>query len=290
MKYVVFEAGSRAGFSTEMFFLDYVKANCNQEDVLYMVDDSVDVNQVQADAQIKRISYSEFLDLDKDDLMIFPADELTRQSKSYVNRLAENNSLSKVDYLYYYKMSVNQMLSKLTEGCVIKVPKTFDVSNVCVRPNTMSAGSKGIQLLDNVCITERISITNEYVVDVIRGDNDIKVYPREVVLKNGYDRMIKPLEESSDIGTAVKEFIMSAFPVNEGLFSGIFHLQIAKDLNGMLYYIESSKRLSGTSIVNIFRGMNPFCFINEVKTKERINPFQYNKWYRYEDFIRALSI
>lgn len=290
MKYVVFEAGSRAGFSTEMFFLDYIKTNLRQDDILYMVDDSVDVNQVYADKQVKRISYSEFLDLDKEDLIIFPADELTRQSKSYVNGLADKNSISKVDYLYYYKMSVNQMLSKSTKGCTIKVPRTFDVTNVCVRPNTMSAGSKGIQLLNDVSITEKLNITNEYVVDVIRSDNDIKVYPREVVLKNGYDRMIKPLEENSDIGNAVKEFILSAFPVNEGLFSGIFHLQIARDLNGMLYYIESSKRLSGTSIVNIFRGMNPFCFINGVKPKERNNPFQYNKWYRYEDFIRALSI
>ena len=290
MKYVVFEAGSRAGFSAEMFFLDYIKVSLCQEDILYMVDDSVDVNQVHADNQIKRISYSEFLDLDKDDLMIFPADELTRQSKSYVNGLADKNRLSKVDYLYYHKMSVNQMLRKLTEGCAIKVPKTFETANVCVRPNTMSAGSKGIQLLNDVSITEKINIAEEYVIDVIRSDDYIKVYPREVVLKNGYDRMIKPLREDSDIGNAVKEFILSAFPVNEGLFSGIFHLQIARDLNGMLYYIESSKRLSGTSIVNIFRGMNPFCFINGVTTKERNNPFQYNKWYRYEDFIRALSI
>lgn len=290
MNFVVFEAGSRAGFSAEMFFVDYVKRTGNVDDVLYMVDNSSQVNEVESASSVRRISYSDFQDLDKNNLVVFPADELSRQSKADVYKLAESNDFSKIDYIYYRKNSVNIMLAKNTKGCRIKVPKTLDETNVCVRPNTMSAGSKGIQLLGNVSITERISIVQEYVVDVLRTDDDIKVYPRAVVLKNGYDRMIKPLDEDSEIGMASKEFILSAYPENEGLFSNIFHLQLAKDIHGDLYYIEASKRISGTSIVNLFRGMNPFCFIMGVKNEERNNPFQYDKWYRYEDFIKELSI
>lgn len=290
MKYVVFESGSRAGFSAEMFFLDYVNQTERSNDTLYMVDDSSDVNDVVCSSNVKRISFFDYLELDKKGLIIFPADELSRQSKSVVYDLANNNEVSGVDYIYYYKQSMNAKLQELTNGCKIKIPRTFDITNVCVRPNTMSAGSKGIQLLNNVSITERINIKQEYVVDVIRSQENIEIYPRAVVLKNGYDRLIKPLESDSYIGEAVKEFVISAAPKNEGLFSNIFHLQLAEDVKGDLYYIESSKRISGTSIVNIFRGMNPFCFINGVQTKERNNPFMYGKWYRYEDFIKALDV
>lgn len=289
MKYVVFEAGSRAGFSAEMFFLDYVKKT-GSDDILYMVDDSLQVNEVESSNNVKRINFFDFLGLDKKDMVVFPADELSRQSERVVYDLAKPHGFSNVDYIYYFKESMNQNLHMLTYGCKIKVPKTFDETNICVRPNTMSAGSKGIQLLNNVSITERINIVEEYVVDVVRSDNDMKLYPRAVVLKNGYDRLIKPLSEDSEIGEAAREFILAASPTNKGLFSDVFHLQLAQDLTGDLYYIESSKRISGTSIINIFRGMNPFCFINGVETEERNNPFQYDKWYRYEDFIKALDL
>ena len=289
MKYVVFEAGSRAGFSSEMFFLDYQKKT-SSEDVLYMVDDSLQVNEVEPSSNVKRITFFDFLGLDKEGLVVFPADELSRQSQCVVYDLAKSKEFSRTDYVYYHKGSVNHNLHMLTYGCRIKVPKTFECTNVCVRPNTMSAGSKGIQLLDNVSITEKIDIAEEYVVDVLRSENSIKLYPRAVVLKNGYDRLIKPLKEDSDIGEAAKEFIFTACPKNEGIFSNVFHLQLAKDYKGDLFYIESSKRISGTSIINIFRGMNPFCFINGVETEERNNPFQYDKWYRYEDFIKALDL
>lgn len=290
MKYVVFEAGSRAGFSAEMFFIDYVNQTGKTDDVLYMVDDSLDVNEVVCRSNIKRINFYDYLDIDKKGLFLFPADELSRQSKSVVYDLAKNSGVSEIDYIYYYKESINNLLNNSTKGCKIKIPKTFDCTNICVRPNTMSAGSKGIQLLSNVSITERINIKQEYVVDVIRSEDSIEIYPRAVVLKNGYDRLIKPLQSDSYIGESVKEFVMAAAPKNEGLFSNIFHLQLAEDINGDLYYIESSKRISGTSIVNIFRGMNPFCFINGVESKERNNPFKYGKWYRYEDFIKELDI
>lgn len=290
MKYVVFEAGSRAGFSAEMFFIDYVNQTGKTDDILYMVDDSSDVNEVVCLDNIKRINFYDYLGLDKKELFLFPADELSRQSKSVVYDLAKNSGVSEIELHYYYKQSINNSLDNATKGCKLKIPKTFDSTNICVRPNTMSAGSKGIQLLSNVSITERINIKQEYVVDVIRSKDSIEIYPRAVVLKNGYDRLIKPIESDSYIGEAVKEFVMAAAPKNEGLFSNIFHLQLAEDINGDLYYIESSKRISGTSIVNIFRGMNPFCFINGVESKERVNPFNYNKWYRYEDFIKALDL
>ena len=290
MKYVVFEAGSRAGFSAEMFFLDYINQGGNKDDVLYMVDDCQKVNEVVTPPNIARISFNDFLFLDKRDSMIFPADELTRQRDLYIDELARKNKFSFVENYYYSKKHINKYLEKATEGCRIKVPKTFDSSSICVRPNSQSAGSKGLQLLEDTCITEKLKIKEEYVVDVIRTQDSIKVYPRAVVLKNGYDRMIKPLKEDSEIGIAVKEFVKEADSTNDWLFSNVFHLQIALDVNGEYYYIESSKRISGTSIVNLFRGMNPFCFINGMECEEKVNPFQYDKWYRYEDFIRELKI
>ena len=287
MKYVVFEAGSRAGFSAEMFFLDYLKRT-GKDDILYMVDDSLQVNEVESPINVERITHEDFIKLYDGNTVVFPADELSRQSRPTDFDAASKNSFSKVDSLYYNKKKINENLNMLTYGCKIKIPKTFDLTNICIRPNTMSAGSKGIQLLDNVSITEKINIVEEYVVDVLRSDTDMKLYPRAVVLKNGYDRLIKPLEENSEIGEACKEFILEACPKNTGLFSNVFHLQLAKDDKGGLYYIESSKRISGTSIVNIFRGMNPFDFINGEKLEERNSPFLYGKWYRYEDFLMKI--
>lgn len=290
MKFVVFEAGSRAGFSAEMFFLDYVKKSGNKNDILYMVDDSLQVNNVESCENVRRITLKEFLDLDKKGFVIFPADELTRQSNPVVNGIANENEISKVKSSYYNKENTNLKLELLTYGCRIKIPKTFAFDKVCVRPNSMSAGSKGLQLLDNVSITEKINIVEEYVVDVLRCDDYMRLYPRAVVLKNGYDRLVKPLREDSEIGVAAREFILEAQPDNKGLFSNIFHLQLAKDDLGDLYYIESSKRISGTSIVNLSRGMNPFCFIMGMQIYEETSTFQYDKWYRYEDFIKVLDI
>ena len=286
MKFVVFEAGSRAGFSAECFFLEYVKSTGNTGDVLYMVDDSIQVNAVVSESNVKRISYFDFLGLDKDDMVIFPADELTRQSQPNVREIAQAHGYSKTDASYYDKKKINQSLYMLTYGCKIKVPMTFEATDVCVRPNTMSAGSKGIQMLENVSITEKINIVEEYVVDVLRNDNSMKLYPRAVVLKNGYDRFIKPLREDSELGLAAREFIFAACPKNEGIFSDIFHLQLAKDDKGDLYYIEASKRISGTSIVNLKRGMNPFMFIVGENPKDVVSGMKYDKWYRYEDFLK----
>ena len=121
MKYVVFEAGSRAGFSSEMFFLDYVKKT-GRDDVLYMVDDSLQVNEVETSNNVKRINFFDFLELDKKDMVVFPADELSRQSQSVVYDLAKAHGFSDVDYIYYYKKSMNKNLHMLTYGCKIKVP------------------------------------------------------------------------------------------------------------------------------------------------------------------------
>jgi hypothetical protein len=179
-------------------------------------------------------------------------------------------------------------LAEKAKGSSILIPKTFDVKNVCIRPNTLSAGSKGLQLLDNVSITQKINIVEEYVVDVLRDDDNIRIFPRQVKLKNGYDRLIMPISENSLLADDIVEFITKVSPSNEGVFSDIFHLQLAKADDGNVYYIEWSKRISGTSVVNLFRGMNPFCFINGIDVKVE-NPFSYGEWYRYEDFLNQIS-
>lgn len=288
MTYIVFEAGSRAGFSAEMFFKDYAKRT-SSADKLVMIDDDKMVNRVASGEQVMRrgMDYYNALCKDIELTTIFPADELTRQRNSTVRNHACMNKCSYIEPWYYDKKRMNEYLSEKAKGCKILIPKTFEHERVCIRPNSLSAGSKGIQFLDNVSVTQKIKIVEEYVVDVLRNDKEIRVYPRQVVLKNGYDRLIKFISEDSDLGCAVKEFVSMVSPSNDGVFSDIFHLQLAKADDGHIYYIEWSKRISGTSIVNMFRGMNPFNFINGVETVCE-NPFCIGEWYRYEDFIKKL--
>lgn len=289
MKHIVFEAGSRAGYSAEMFFKDYVKRTQN-DDVLIMVDDDMSVNKVRFGDNILRTTsdvLNDFNDGGKN-ISIFPADELTRQHNSKARKLASKHKYSRVEDWYYDKKSMNEYLAEKAKGSSILIPKTFDVKNVCIRPNTLSAGSKGLQLLDNVSITQKLNIVEEYVVDVLRDDDNIRVFPRQVKLKNGYDRLIMPISESSLLADDIVEFITKVSPSNEGIFSDIFHLQLAKADDGNVYYIEWSKRISGTSVVNLFRGMSPFCFINGIDVKVE-NPFSYGEWYRYEDFLNKIS-
>ena len=289
MKHIVFEAGSRAGYSAEMFFNDYVKRTQN-DDVLIMVDDDVSVNKVCSEWNTIRTTSDVLNELscEEKDVAIFPADELTRQRNAKAQRLASKNKYSSVEGWYYDKKLMNEYLAEKAKGCSILIPRTFEANNVCVRPNSLSAGSKGLQLLDNVSITQKINIVEEYVVDVLRDDNNIRLYPRQVKLKNGYDRLIMPVSENSLLAEYIFEFITKVSPSNEGVFSDIFHLQLAKADDGNVYYIEWSKRISGTSVVNLFRGMNPFCFINGIDVKVE-NPFSYGEWYRYEDFLNKIS-
>ena len=52
---------------------------------------------------------------------------------------------------------------------------------------------------------------------------------------------------------------------------------------------KSGKRISGTSIVNLFRGYNPFDAFAGVPTPAYKGDFaREDVWYRYEDFVANL--
>ena len=73
------------------------------------------------------------------------------------------------------------------------------------------------------------------------------------------------------------------------LVTGIFHIQLIENPAGEIYFVEYSKRISGTSIVNLFRGYNPFDSFAGVETPRFKGGFaEENVWYRYEDFIMNL--
>ena len=286
MKYVVFEAGSRAGLSAEMFFRHYVNNNWTCSDKLIMVDDDLTVNKVVTEkfnngAVIERVSSNE-LSFDSD-TVIFPADELSRQRMTLEAYCDDN---SRVDKNYYNKSYVNGILGDICgNDSQIKIPVTFGICKVFIKPNSESAGSKGLYSFENACVSQKIDIEEEYVIDVLRNDEIMYMYPRQVILKNGYDRFIKPLTRDSEVCKAVEQFIYSVCPSNDGMFSNVFHLQLAKDVCGDFYFIEFSKRISGTSVVNIDRGMDPFAFIKGEKMHECTPYFKFNEWYRYEDFL-----
>lgn len=211
---------------------------------------------------------------------IFPCDELTRQSNAIVADIAAIDNVSSVEPHFYDKRMMNTYLDDRAKG--LKIPKTFPIENVFVKPNAMSAGSKGCYPMNDMCVSERINIKNEYVIDCLKGEEQLQVFPRQVVLKNGYDKYIKLLPVASKIGDAVFEFILSIAECK--LFNGIFHLQVAENNNGDFYYIEASKRISGTSIANLTRGFNPFFFLNGLRRPSE-DRFKENQWYRFEDFI-----
>ncbi len=286
MNFIVFESGSRAGLSAELFFEDYVKRN-SVNHTLYLSDLDEDFKRIaERHPQVKRIHDSRALEMLKaGDAVVFPADEITRQVNDLVAEIVTHHSFSRVKPSYYNKNAMNHHLAPLTAGCSIKVPATFSTTNVCIRPNTRSAGSRNVQLLDNACVTQRIDIMHEYVVDVLRyDDTTMHIFPREVTLKNGYDRFIKLLPLDGELASAVREFILAACPANDGPFSDIFHLQLCQDTSKQLYYIEFSKRISGTSCVNIATGMNPFALIDSVEPELHPQVID-DKWRRFEDFL-----
>lgn len=296
MRYFVFEAGSRCGFSAEQFFINYQKAVGHNDDSLYLVDSDPTFSAVETKLDnIYRISETDayhILSNDSSDVMIFPADELTRQSKEMIRMIASYNPMSKVDKLYYNKRDVNLILSGNPSPII--VPYTFKMNGIVVKPNSMSAGSKGIQYFDDVCVSKKIDIQQEFVVDIYCDDLVLAMYGREVKLRTGYDKMIRFLDDDDPIYDAVESFVRYARETPIGnMFNGIFHIQLAKNRNGSLFFIEASKRLSGTSIVNIVRGFNPFCFINIVpptpqSKKKYTATFETNKWYRYEDILLSI--
>ena len=290
MNYIVFESGSRAGLSAELFFVNYCHMVPDSGDMLYLSDMDTMFQHIESThPRVRHMHDREAFNLlEQPETNIFPAEELTRQVNAVGRQHANKHSISRVDDIYYNKMETNRYLARQTAGCTIKVPLTFPTDNVCLRPNGRSAGSRGLQLLESTCVTQRIDIEREFVVDILRDDKHMEIFPREVTLKNGYDRFVKLLPRDDDFTRAIKEFVLKAYPTNEGLFSNIFHLQLAMTPQAEIYYIESSKRISGTALVNLAVGMNPFCFINHAPKPAPMPQFVVGKWYRFEDFLFAL--
>lgn len=292
-KYIVFEAGSRAGLSAEIFFLAWRKQNgwCDgQGDVLYLADADPVYRCVPTQSQnIARISEQDAVNLlqcDKD-IVVFPADELTRQLNTAVRNAVQDDDYSRVSPLWYDKAHVNNVLAELVsiDQCKIRIPLTFGLTDAFIKPNKASAGSKGLELKGDVCVSQIIDIRREFVADVFYDGNYVNVFPREVKLRSGYDKMIRLLPPSSRISMEVSKFVKCVSSQVELFAPGIFHIQLAEDTNGDLFYIEASRRISGTSLVNLANGFNPFCFINRVKTDAFVTRFEDGKWFRYEDFV-----
>ena len=98
-----------------------------------------------------------------------------------------------------------------------------------------------------------IETESEYVADVIEEDDIFVPFVREVKLRSGYDKMIKLLPETAKAVHAVKQFLSYIHhETDTALFRNIFHIQFVKDKAGDFYFIEASKRISGTSIVMSF--------------------------------------
>lgn len=282
MRYFVFEAGSRAGFSTEKFFQAYLQQT-GAKDTLVMVDsDPLFPHLKSPQPNIMRVSEEEAMAMLNDGDTIFPADELTRQKNSHVRGFASANPFSAIDVKFYNKTYINSQLSFVKSN--IAVPKTFSNTTLFIKPNVLSAGSKECHAVKDVCVEEYINIKGEYVVDCYEREGKIDLYPREVKLKNGYDKYIMILPQESEFCDSVRDFITASQQKVGGLFKGIFHLQLARDFNGNLFYIESSKRISGSSIVNIERGFNPFCFMVGLKAYDNVKHLE-GVWYRFEDFL-----
>ena len=113
----------------------------------------------------------------------------------------------------------------------------------------------------------------------------MELFPREVRLRAGYDKLIKLIDPHGSFADGVRKFIELVTPKFPLFAPGIFHIQLAEDAAGSLFYIESSRRISGTSLVNLPNGFNPFCFMNGMKGKTVSHRFKFGSWFRYEDFV-----
>lgn len=282
MIWVAFEGGSRAGLSTELFFSAY-KSVCPNDDVLYVADSDKVFQSVDSQKSVVHVTEKDGILIANEKGMIFPADELTRQRLHKDFRVGSMVH-SDVKSWYYDKIKMNEFISTNVKCDQIKVPKTTMLYDAFLRPNSMSAGSKGIMRLSNYCISEYIDIAKEYVVDVF-FDECPHIYTRQVVLKGGYDKYIKFISLGSPVNQKIKDFVIALNKTKEPFYKGVFHLQLAEDANGDLWYIESSKRISGTSLVNMLIGYNPFCLIEGKKFIDASYYAEYDTWYRYEDLL-----
>ena len=263
MKYLVFEAGGRAGLSAELFFVNRVRQDDGNSLVLADMDDHYRL--CPSPAGVCRVGEEEALAMivsDADDCTVFPADELARQSKPAVFELAERNPVVAVEPWFFSKRLMNERLAAATDGCAIRIPETFSLDDVFMRPNTMSAGSHGVGRLENICITRRVEIAHEYVVDVNWVGAEPAVYAREVRIKNGYDKYLQFLGRESRVARAVDEFVRALRKSIPKLVIGIFHIQLIENPAGEINFVEYSKRISGTSDqrnpINLFL---PFHFL-----------------------------
>ena len=291
MKYLVFEAGGRAGLSAELFFVNRVRKD--DGDSLVLADMDATYMQCPCPAGVSRVTEADALAMiarDASRCTVFPADELARQGKPAVFILAERNPLVAVEPWFFNKRAMNEKLSAVTDGCTIKIPETFSLDDVFMRPNTMSAGSHGVGRLENTCITRRIEIAHEYVVDINWVGAEPVIYAREVRIKNGYDKYLKFLGARNKVTRAVDEFVRAIRVSVPKMVTGIFHIQLIENPAGEIYFVEYSKRISGTSAVNLFRGYNPFDAFAGVQTPVFKGDFaKEDVWYRYEDFILNLN-
>lgn len=294
MNYVVFESGSRAGFSAEMFFRVWKNRHKDNDAKLILSDANLlfsemptthtEIERLEDKLTIARLSNKNY--------RVFPGDEMTRQIYQEVQDFVRNDYYASVEQWFYDKSRVNTLLTSVVgASCPIKIPKTFDLNSVCIKPNTMSAGSRNIEFNENGCVSEKIDIQHEYVVDVLERNGEFNIFAREVVLRQGYDKFIKLLDETHKFTSAIRRFLkLVSSKIKATLFKGIFHIQVAEDTNGDFYFIEASKRISGSSIVNVYNGFNPFDALeNTTPFICATNPFSYNKWYRFEEMVTRLS-
>jgi hypothetical protein len=295
MNYVVFESGSRAGFSAEMFFRVWKNRHKDNDAKLILSDIDMYFSELPTThPDVERLKdWQAIARLSLNNCRIFPGDEMTRQRHQVVQDFVKNDYYASVEQWFYDKSRVNTLLASVVgASCLIKIPKTFDLNSVCVKPNTMSAGSRNIEFNDNVCVSEKIDIRHEYVVDVLERNGEFIIFAREVVLRQGYDKFIKLLDEKHKLTSAVRRFLkLVSSKIRATLFKGVFHIQVAEDANGEFYFIEASKRISGSSIVNVYNGFNPFDALeNTTPFICADNPFSYNKWYRFEEMVSRLSL
>lgn len=290
MKYLVFEAGGRAGLSAELFFANRIRKDDGNS--LVMADMDTTYIQCPGPAGVSRVLESDALAMiaaDASDCAVFPADELARQGKPAVFDLAARNPMVAVEKWFFNKRCMNLKLAEITSGCLINIPETFSLDDVFMRPNTMSAGSHGVGRLENTCITRRVEIAHEYVVDVNWTAEEPVIYAREVRIKNGYDKYLKFLGAGSKVARAVDEFVRAIRAKAPLMVTGIFHIQLIEGPAGQIFFVEYSKRISGTSIVNLFRGYNPFDALTGEQTPVCKGDFaKEDVWYRYEDFMMNL--
>ena len=291
MNYLVFEAGGRAGLSAELFFL--YRSTPGDGNRLILADMDPSYRLCPGARDIVRTGEDEALSLiaeHPDDCRVFPADELARQGKRAVFDLAARDPMVAVEQWFFSKRRMNEVLAAITAGCTVRIPETFALDDVFMRPNTMSAGSHGVGRLVNTCITRYVPIAREFVVDVDYTGAEPRVFARQVRIKNGYDKYLKFLAADNRVSLAAEEFVRAIRRSEPMLATGIFHIQLIEDPAGDIYFVEYSKRISGTSLADLYRGFNPFDAFAGAETKVALGKtIREETWYRYEDLLLHLN-